>query len=114
MQVVTATTQEVAQVAVEAVKEAKKSTGTFGFGQIGNMTPNWAQWAFRIFFYGSQIVTLYLTMMSKLPAETKLEVLGWLAFLSMVVHILSRMVGVDSKKIEQEAKEAVINAQPIK
>lgn len=103
--------EKATEAVLDVVKEAKKTTGKIGFGQIGAITPNWAQWMFRFWFYGGQIFTLYMTLMSKLPAEQKLATLAWLAFLSMVVHILSRMVGIDSKKLEAEAKQAVIDAQ---
>jgi len=78
----------------------------FGPNQIGKTTPPWATWTFRIFFYITSFGTIVLTSVKKIPAETVVEILFWVGISNIFVHGMSKMVGIDSKKIEMEAKEA--------
>lgn len=67
----------------------------FGLGQIGNKTPDWAKWAFRIFFYVTQTINLGLIMFSDIPVETKLKLTEYVTFANLAVHGLSKMWGVE-------------------
>lgn len=108
---VTTTTDKVAQVAVDAVTEAKKSTGKIGIGQIGNTTPNWSTWMFRIWFYLAQFTTIIIAMVSEIADAYKVKILFWLAIANIAVHGFSKMWGIDTKKIQQEAIDAFTQAQ---
>lgn len=66
----------------------------FGFNQIGNTTPKWAKWAFRVFFYLTQTVNLAIILFSKIPPETKLEITEYVTFANLAVHGLSKMWGI--------------------
>jgi len=103
--------QQVVEQVVEAVQEAKKSTGTLGINQIGNVTPNWATWMFRIYFYVAQFAAIFLAFFTRISAETKVEILAWIAMLSIAVHGFSKMWGINTKKIQQEAIEAFSQTQ---
>lgn len=67
----------------------------FGLNQIGNPSPKWAKWVFRIFFYVTSMTTLALSMFTTIPTETKLHIAEAVAFANMAVHSLMKMVGVE-------------------
>lgn len=73
----------------------EQNTGT-GFGPkfIGNRTPQWARWLFRIFFYVTSMTTLALSLFSTIPVETKLHIAEAVGFANMAVHSMSKMFGI--------------------
>ena len=75
-------------------------TQTTGFGPkfIGNTTPVWAKWLFRVFFYVTSMTTLALSLFSTIPVEIKLHIAEGVAFANMAVHSFSKMFGI---KVEQ-------------
>lgn len=110
---VTTTPAEVAQVAVGAVNEAKKSTGNFGIKQIGNLTPDWAQWMFRIFFYLIAFANLYIGFDADVTPEFAKQFMKWSSIAVIAVHGFSKLWGIDTKKIQQEAVDAFAQAQQL-
>ncbi len=66
----------------------------FGPKFIGNETPKWARWLFRIFFYVTSMTTLALSLFSNIPTETKLHIAEAVAFANMAVHSFSKMFGI--------------------
>lgn len=109
----TSTTQvkQAVETTLDAVDQAKKSTGQMGLNQIGNLTPNWAQWMFRVWFYIAQFTTLILAQIAGVSDKTKLQIIFWLAIANMAVHGFSKMWGIDTKKIQQEAVDAFHQSQ---
>lgn len=69
-------------------------TVKFGIGQIGNHTPEWARWGFRIFFYCTSLVGIFLTIFTRIPDELKLDILQGTTFANLAAHGLSKMFGV--------------------
>lgn len=66
----------------------------FGLNQIGNQTPKWAKWFFRLFFYITSMTTLALSMFTTIPTEIKLHVAEAVGFANMAVHSFSKMWGI--------------------
>ena len=84
----------------------KKETTTFGFGQIGNHTPSWATWIFRVLLWIFSFATLAINTLnvSRLGLND-LDVKDTTALLALLIlgaHSLSRMVGVEVKKEDYE------------
>ena len=96
-----------AQVTQQVTGEVK-----VGLGQIGNPTPQWATWLFRIYFYLSTFTGIYLTMDNTIPAHVALNIIKYLGISVLAVHGFSKMIGIDSRKLESEAKDAF--NQPLK
>ena len=94
------TTQKVTETATETGKTA------FGIGQIGNPTPMWATWVFRIFFYAASLTTVIVSSNKHITPETALAIVEYLGYAVMGVHGLSKMVGVDVTQYERDAKGA--------
>lgn len=67
----------------------------FGLGQIGNKTPNFAKWFFRVFFYVTQTVNLGIILFSSIPAKTKLEITEYVTFANLAAHGFSKMFGIE-------------------
>jgi len=67
-----------------------------GFGPkfIGNRTPVWARWMFRVFFYVTSMTTLALSIFTTIPVETKLHIAEVVAFANMAMHSFSKMFGI--------------------
>lgn len=107
----TSQVQQAVNTTLEAVEEAKKSTGQIGIKQIGNLTPNWAQWMFRIWFYMAQFATIIIAMIAGVPDKTKVQILLYMAIANIAVHGFSKIWGIDTKKIQQEAVDAFNQAQ---
>jgi hypothetical protein len=68
---------------------------SFGLNQIGNETPKWATWFFRIFFYVTSMTTLALSYFTDIPIETKLRIAEIVAFANMAAHSFSKMWGIE-------------------
>lgn len=83
-----------------------QSKTEFGINQVGNKTPAWAQWMFRIFFYLVSFVNLYLAFDTTVPPELMHTILKWSTLLVMAVHGFSRMWGIDTKQYQSEANDA--------
>ena len=103
--------EQAAEQVITAVHEAKKQTGRFGPNKIGMTTPNWATWMFRIYFYVAQFIGIIFAFVTQLPAQTKVDILGAIAIANIAVHGFSKMWGIDTKKIQQEAVDAFTQAQ---
>jgi hypothetical protein len=86
----------------------------FGPGQIGNTTPKWANWMFRIYFYSASFVTLYLAFDTSITAHVSLVIIKWLTVSTMFVHGFSKMFGIDSRQYQQEANDAFANSRNLK
>ena len=73
----------------------------FGVSQIGNHTPQWATWVFRIVFYVCSLLILALTTLNVgrfgLNATDIKDLVAVLVFITLAAHSLSKMVGVDVK-----------------
>jgi hypothetical protein len=69
-------------------------TTKFGPKFIGNPTPMWAKWLFRIFFYVTSMATLALSLFTSIPTEVKLHIAEGVAFANMAVHSMSKMFGI--------------------
>lgn len=71
-----------------------------GFGPkfIGNPTPMWAKWLFRIFFYATSTGTLGLGIFTNIDPGTKLQISQWVVFANAAVHGFTKMYGI---KIEE-------------
>lgn len=83
-------------------------TGTvgFGLGQLDKPSPKWATWAFRIFLYAASFATIIVTTDPAIPQAIALMVVKYLAFATMGVHGLSKMVGIDISKDVEDSKTA--------
>jgi hypothetical protein len=97
--------------AIEIVDQVKKRSGTFGPNQIGNVTPDWATWVFRIYFYLVQFTSIVLAFFTDVSPEFKVRIIGYLQLSVVAVHGFSKMWGIDTRKIQQEAIDAFNNAQ---
>jgi uncharacterized membrane protein len=94
---------------LEAAKQIKKAAPTtFGFGQIGNPTPQWATWMFRIYFYLCKFAIVVIAMLpaERIPAAVKVEIILWIGISDAAVHGFSRMWGIDTKALQEEASNA--------
>lgn len=78
----------------------KEEVTKFGPGQISKETPEWAKWAFRIFFYGTSTVSLYLSIFTSIPSELKMEILKGTAFANLAAHGLSKMFGITIEDVK--------------
>lgn len=67
---------------------------SFGPQFIGQPTPMWAKWAFRIFFYVTSMTTLALSLFTSIPTEAKLHIAEAVGFANMAVHSFSKMFGI--------------------
>jgi len=90
---------------MEKIEQVKT---TFGLGQIGNSTPKWAKWIFRIVLYlcsGSilAITTLNVGRLGMNSEDIK-DTVALLSFITVAVHALSRMVGVEIKQEDYQIK----------
>lgn len=78
----------------------------FGLGQIGQTTPAFITWIFRFYFYLVSFATVFLAQYQKVDPNLRLEIIFWMGVSVIAVHGFSKMFGIDSKKIEMEAKDA--------
>lgn len=101
------TPQKAAEVkrAVEVVRELKTQTGKIGFGQIGNITPNWSKWVFRIYFYLLNAGFIWVAADPNIPPVFKERFFLYGPLSAILVHGLSKMVGIDTKQIEADVKD---------
>jgi hypothetical protein len=81
-------------------------TEKVGLGQIGNHTPSWATWVFRIFFYLYSFATIFLTMDPSIPKDFVIQFVKYGAITVMLIHGLGKLIGVDTKQIQTEATDA--------
>lgn len=72
----------------------------FGIGQIGKATPQWAQVAFRIFFYVTGIATVILDIYTEIPPDIKLVINSQVIKANLLVHAVSKMFGIDTAPYE--------------
>lgn len=76
-----------------------EATTKFGLGQIGNHTPQWATWAFRIVMYTCSLLILALTTLNVgrlgLTASDINDLTALLSFLIMAAHGLSKLIGTE-------------------
>lgn len=78
---------------------------------VTNPTPMWATWAFRIFFYIGNFITFLLSVDGTIDPELALKIIKWNSIAVVAVHGFSRMIGIDTRAMSKEAKEAFDNAQ---
>ena len=85
-----------------------KETTKFGLGQVGNHTPQWATWVFRITLYLLSFVMLALSTLNVSRfGLTDLDIKDLTALFSLLIigiHTLTRMVGVDIKNEDYQIK----------
>lgn len=62
--------------------------------KIVSPTPAWANWVFRIVLYVAALGNIYVTIFTQLPQETKDMIVGVSSFVTIAVHLASRMFGV--------------------
>lgn len=67
----------------------------FGLGQIANQTPQFATNIFRVVLYLCAIVGVVLASFSEIPDHTKVTILKIAAEITVFVHAISRMFGID-------------------
>jgi hypothetical protein len=67
---------------------------SFGLNQIGNETPKWATWFFRIFFYVTSMTTIALDTFTGIPLITMLLIAKIVAFSNVCAHAFSKMWGI--------------------
>ncbi len=74
----------------------------FGIGQIGNVTPAWAKYGFRIYFFVSKAVVGWMAATSIIDKETLGEVTLFITLLSdPIVYGVSKMFGVQPEESEK-------------
>lgn len=80
----------------------------FGLGQIGQHTPSWATWVFRILLWVFSFATLAInTLNVERIGLNDLDVKDTTALLSLLIlgaHSLSKMIGVEVKPEDYETK----------
>jgi len=73
----------------------------FGLGQIGNHTPSWANWIFRIALYACSLLILCLTTLNVsrigLNSDDVKDLVAALSLAIMAIHGLTKMIGVEVK-----------------
>lgn len=79
------------------MENTTRETVKFGPGQIKKPTPDFAKWAFRIFFYTTSTVSLFLTVFTEIPTDLKLLILKAVTFANAAVHGLSKMFGINEE-----------------
>lgn len=72
----------------------------FGFGQIGNITPQWARTTFRVFFYVTGISTVILDIFTEIPPDIKLVINSSVIKANLLVHAISKMFGINLSDYE--------------
>jgi hypothetical protein len=71
----------------------------FGITQVGNETPLWAKWMFRITFIITTALTGWIAATSLFPQETKYEITIFLKlFVDPVIYMVSKLFGIDLKQ----------------
>lgn len=75
---------------------------------ISNPTPKWATWIFRIALYLCSFAILALTTLNVgrigLNADDVKDLAALLSLITMAIHALTRMIGVEVKPEEYEIK----------
>ncbi len=74
---------------------------TFGLKSIARPTPNWAKWAFRIFFYISSLTAFIILSDGDIPQALAIKITKYLTIANMAIHGLSKMFGIDVKDYDQ-------------
>jgi hypothetical protein len=72
----------------------------FGFNQIGNPTPKWANWIFRIVLYGAAIVNITVIAFTDIPQPLQLLLLKYSGSAVIFVHMISKMFGIDLSDVQ--------------
>jgi len=83
-------------------------TTKFGVDQIGNHTPQWATWVFRIVLYICSLLILALTTLNVsrigLNAGDVKDLVALLSLAIMAIHTGTRMIGVEVKPEDYQIK----------
>jgi len=74
---------------------ADEKTTKFGPQFVGEPTPMWARWLFRIFFYSTSMATLGVGIFTNIDPGTKLQITQWVTFSNLAVHGFSKMFGIE-------------------
>lgn len=69
----------------------------FGFAQIKQQTPAWATNVFRVVLYTCAIGTIGVATFTAIPEHIKLQVAVACSQVTLFVHALSKMFGLDVK-----------------
>lgn len=71
----------------------------FGITQVGNETPTWAKWMFRVTFIVTTALTAWIAATNLFPQETKYEITLFLKLLAdPVVYGVSKLFGINLKE----------------
>ena len=74
----------------------------FGIGQIGNDTPAFAKWIFRVWFFTSKAVVGWLGYTHLVSENILYETLGLVTLLiDPIMYGVSKMFGIDSEDLEK-------------
>jgi len=65
----------------------------FGFGQILSETPKWATWIFRVVLYAAGATVIIVGSLHSIPAPVKVDILTTCSEVTLAVHGLTRMFG---------------------
>ena len=74
----------------------------FGVKQLGEQTPVWAKWVFRVVFLLTTIATFLIAADPAISDVVKVRIGVYLKGLDMLVFGLSKMVGVTLNNKEDE------------
>lgn len=85
-----------------------KTETKFGLNQIGNHSPKWATWIFRISLYICSFLILALTTLNVgrigLNSDDVKDLTAALSLIIMAIHALTRMIGQEIKPEEYEIR----------
>jgi len=73
----------------------------FGLNQVGNVTPQWAKWMFRITITLTTVAAFIIASDPGIPDDIKVRITVYLKGLDMLVLGISKMFGVQIKDGEQ-------------
>jgi len=75
------------------------ATLKFGKQGVGLPTPQWATNIFRVVLYASAATAIVLNTFTEIPPAVQLVILKYCAEASAAVHLLSKLVGIDTGDI---------------
>jgi hypothetical protein len=73
----------------------------FGFGQLPNVTPQWAKTIYRTVFAITTGLAAWVAATHLFTDSTKFEIILVLKFIDPVIYSLSQMIGIDSSGQEE-------------
>lgn len=80
----------------------------FGIRQIGNSTPKWAKWFFRIYFFLSKAFVGWAAATSVFDKATLYEIVLFITlFLDSVFYSVSKMFGIQESELKESTNEDV-------